>query len=677
MNKGFMVPLAVAVLAILLILGTTMFMVSRQHLHSAHHYAAREEAYQIGSGAVELGVEAIGKFLEFLNNPDPSTLPKHENLPSEIQSFASSFFDGSGFLKEDAEVQLQSQLIDSLQDGTEMSVDLRLGLKKMGLIDSSSPSSGVFPDPREAIYLFTSTARVQGKGADLRVTTFKQWRMVNILLPVLGKFVLFNRDQGSLEVNEIPDTKLPSDLRSVPVAIISGQSLAAGEKLSPPDLKKHIDSQGWVFLGGAPWSLNLSHGWGSDQYQDAYTSRGLEYYAVGEGVRSGKDLKLKQLGSNISVGEFEWWRMISGFYMELTTAEEYEVLSRMGADLLSHSSTLNLYGTGQEPSPTLVLGDVRRRWALIQGLFNETNGIWAALPFLEQDEFENSSTWPGGATASSVSILRDNFDGDYEEYKLQMSQVIEEGYNEGLLWAIELGTPSLDERFHLECEELDPTVQEQVRVDLLKVDNLEHTLCKRFVGGQYSLRNDASNPIFENINLESFVNLSHLERRSSREFESFDSFLQEHLDPGSGILKLGGVMKIKGNLKLVTPLQIQSGKGGILLVDGDIEILAPINNPDHEPFSLVSLAGNLKLKISDPVHASLVALKGTVFLPSKFHVEGSIAADTISIDSLSGSSASVSQRILKYNLSLDPTRAQNWNGAYRIMQDPGWSYTVQ
>jgi|GEM_PF-1905586 hypothetical protein len=677
MRKGFLVPLAIAILAILFVLGTTLFMVSRQHLHSARFYADRESAYHVGAGCVELGVEVLESFLEFLNNPDPATFPKHENLPTELEEIGSQFFNPDGSIKEDSATSLSSTLKDSLTGSSEFSVDLRLGIKQMKLLSGPDTVGGVPPDDREAIYLFTITADVTGEGASLKVIAFKQWRIVNILLPVLGKFTLFTRDQGTLTVNGVPDTKLPADLRAIPIAINSGQSLGSTEKLSALDLKKHILSQGWIFLGGSPWSLSLSHGWGAEKYQDAFTTRGLEYYKVGEGVRSGKDSRLIQLSLNPSVGEFEWWRMITGFYKELSTTEEFEVLSHLGVDLVSYSSTLNLYGTAQNPSPTLVLGDVRRRWALLQGLFNEKNGIWAALPFLQRDEFETEPTWPGGASPSSVAIIKDNFDDDYEEYKFQMSQVIEEGYNEGILRALDLSDPAWNDRFHLECEGLESSVQDLLLLESLTVDSMNKRFCNRIVGGVYSLLDEDSKLLFEEVDLESFTNLSHLERRSAREYETFQEFLQEHVDPVSGLLDLGGVVTIKGSVNIQTPIVIAIGKGGNLLVEGNVEIGAPIQNPGREPFTIVSLGGDLKVKASSPVQASLVALEGTLFLPSRFQIEGAIASDTVVIDVPSGSLPLASERNLIYNLSLDPTKVANRNSAYRIMQDPGWSFTVQ
>ena len=674
MRKGFILPLSLAILAIIGVLGTTMFMVSRQHLSSTRFYAERERAYQIAAGAVEIGMEATDSFLKIMN--DPNVVTKNQDIPDQLKPFANAFLNQDGLLRDDVEfIMNDDPLLENLMVDGDWSVKLSVKLKKMGTLPAHN---GVPQDAREAIYLFLSSAVVRGGDlatSELEVTAFKQWRTVNILLPVLGKFVLFTRGQQSQEVNELDDAMIHSN-QARPLVIQAGQPLPPDEKLSPNDLKKFIEKQGWVFLGGQKWLLNLSNGWNDPEFQDAFTSKGMELYNLRP-----EDDYLVQMDSSKNYG-FAWTRYISGLYKELSTLAQQEVLPEID---VNGSSVYNLFGSAELPFPTLVLGRVGRRSALIQGLWADASNDSAPLPFLTEAQFQND-TWPGALNSDSVPHIKQNFNYDYSEYKKQMSQVIKQPYNDGLLWIMNLGSPTTREQFIRECEarvepipgveSMNATILGQLRMELLEIDNVEKFLCEELDGQSFTLKNDVGKEVFKSLNLHVFKNSAHLERRSFGTFDTYANFLNNFQK--DGILKLGGVTKILRSIRIENPLVIEPGGGGIVLVDGDIHIGAGIQ-AGAEPFSLVSLNGNIRLNTSDPVHASMVCLKGTFSFPegSTFEVKGSVAADEIDLKAIPTTVGIAGKRSLTYNSNIDPTIFANWNAAYRVMQDRGWSYTTR
>jgi hypothetical protein len=380
MRKGSVIPLVLGMTSILAVLGFTLFWVSRQQLLSIHHYVSKEQGFYLARGGLEVAIGQMDQVIDFLNDSNPATFPKRDKAPEPLSRIVTAILDSQNHWVDEAKLRLESTLLSDLN------LEVQVQLRRKQILQESMVSS-VVPDSREVAYLLTLVAQAEVSGIKTKLTAFKEWRQVSILPPVLGKFTLFLLRPGGLELNAIPDAREAIETHHVPLILNSGARLPVDAHFSLSQTRDFLENQGWVYLGGSPWPITLSHGWGIAQSQDAYSDQVLEYYAVGTGVRSGKDQKLLELSLNPDVGDFEWWRRATGLYREFSEISEFEVLSLVGEDEVHQTSVLNLFGSREIPSPTIVIGDVVRKWALIQGLHNQTHGITACLPFLTPEVF--------------------------------------------------------------------------------------------------------------------------------------------------------------------------------------------------------------------------------------------------------------------------------------------------
>jgi hypothetical protein len=268
------------------------------------------------------------------------------------------------------------------------------------------------------------------------------------------------------------------------------------------------------------------------------------------------------------------------------------------------------------------------------------------------------------------------FNSDFSQYASQMSRVVEEGYNEAHLSSVTFSDPDLNNRFHLECDQLDPDLQAEARLRKIRTQLGKPRLCERVLGTHYSLFDDRGRTLFKEEAFESLSDLSFLVEKSGRVFSNGEEFLGAFQAPDEMEGGLSGIALVKGNLRINRELKIRKDGGGIVLVEGDIILEKVIKSPGSDPLTLISLNGNIQVKVQELLEVGLVALQGRVSLGSVFHLRGILAAKELSIQ---GATTPIlpGARTLEYNPRFDPTSSANLDRSLKIMSQKRWRFVVR
>ena len=209
------------------------------------------------------------------------------------------------------------------------------------------------------------------------------------------------------------------------------------------------------------------------------------------------------------------------------------------------------------------------------------------FPYLDSTRF-NSTNWPGGVSAGTISLLQETFHNEYFEYEKQMCNVVKEDYNKGLTL---IGDKEVDD------------------VTSLEVDGFPAKPSSIISGNAYTLKDDKGRSLFRGANFDNLRSLDFLKQKASFIFSSGKDFFSS-LRKGDGSLALGGAVLVNGNLVIDEPLTIKDGEGGLVLVTGDITLRSDISSPTKEPLTLVSLGGNITVKQCDQVDCGTHCSRG-------------------------------------------------------------------
>ncbi|MBI2945726.1 MAG: hypothetical protein HYY25_16145 [Candidatus Wallbacteria bacterium] len=649
-RRGVLLPAAIVVLAILLLLASSRLLVSRQQFDTVVRLADHERAYQVAASAVALGQRQVGELLEFLNDPDPATRPKRERAPPGLRDLVELVVDDLGGLKAGLDCPLEPALMAHLRALPDVeSLELSLASAAPRPLYEGGPA-GLVPDSRELSHLLSLSAVAVVGRSRTRVVAFKEARVVNVLPPVLGKFSLFLRGQRREDREGCRDSARPQGVECLPAQVLSGDALAQAS--GPADVALALDGRGWVYLGGGePWELGLAAGGGLAGHAAAGLAAGEHEYEL-------------EPGSPLAArGDLAYYARAEPMAGELGGTETKEALAGRPAALYGRSATLNLHGSRELPSPSVICGRVVRRWALVQGLVNRATATRAPLPWLDEATFAQDR-WPGGARASTVAAIREQFGGQHARYATRMSDLVVEPYNAGNAFLMGLGAAAAG-----------PVMAPAIPVlssDRLAVDGRPADLLGTVAGAAWTLEDESGKELARDLDLQAFQDLEFLDRKAARSYESAAELLRECVRPGSARLALPGVVRVAGNLALTRPLEVPRGGGGLLLVDGDIRLAAELSVETNEPLTLVSLRGSVRVETAATISAGLVALAGQVTLPESFDVRGPVAAGTLEV----ARTARDVRRRIAWNPRFDPTSVAAREAAYRVVAPGRWRFYV-
>ncbi|KAF1082992.1 MAG: hypothetical protein GQF41_0759 [Candidatus Rifleibacterium amylolyticum] len=652
-RKGMILPVVLLLICILLLLAGTRHFFSQHQLTQASHGADYEKAYHLATGGLESVDTLLMKAVNFINDGRSESFPKVDKAPPELKLIIKEMLGPDGLIDLDnKKIPIESDLFKYLQKDFEdySSLKVELELRKLENLFAPSGTPGPIPDEREAKAMVLLHAEASVNGAFARVYRYREAKLVNILPPVLGKFVLFLREQGGANVNTLADSIIgKNQVSDSPLMVHSGTGCSPAA-LPPDESASFFDRQGWVFLGSeAPWKLGAGPGGGDDEYASSMVSNDLRVFSI-------PDTDALSARADIS-----YYSQPEYLFKELREPFYREVMQESASDDLQ-SARIRIAGSASRPAPTVVLGKAINRWLLLQGLKNERTGLYAPLPNIGEPQFLTDH-WPG-MTAAAARRVRDNFGGDFRRYRERMTSIVEESCNAANLRALAFHDPRISWQIALNPGNLPAGIDLPVGSARASVDNRPVSFFEMNHGSLYRLAGSDGRQLFAG-NLSGFEDIEYLKARAGYKFDSAADFYKAiQTDKKEFIIK--DVYHIMGDLTIDRPLLAESGCGGMILVDGNVTISDAINAPDLEPVTIVSFGGSVRVSTSQPLTAALIALKNSVIIESAADINGMIAARDLAMNRL----ANLQKRSLSYNQNLDVTDAETCSRAFRLFMKP-------
>lgn len=663
-RQGFLLPVILALIIVLLLMSATRLYLSRHNLNTSQRLSDRERAYQVAASALETICQKVDSSISFINDPSPETFPKIEKSTKELREIIEALLNEDGLFT-DCGISIPiesvySKFIVGVSDAKELSVELTL---TQGKEISPPVYSSLLADGQEKDHLLSITATAEAGKSKCRVTTFKRLKVVNITPPLVGKFSLFLHSPGVIGTNGLNDSSLPEKLNNTPLTIYSG-STAAVSSIEPERWGEFIDNQGWIYLGSNNnWVLGASMGGGRENSMEGLLKSDVFTYPLES------DSYLD------SIGSISYYSRQENLFQELGESSEREVLKLRSKNDYGRSSLLNLTGSNINPSPTLILGNVHRRWALIQGLIESQKKTIAPLPWLDESTFENGD-WPGQVSPKTIQSIKRHFNHSYEWYSERMSNLVKEPFNNANLAALLFPTDDENKIISGDYSTYDDSSSDSTKQSLPKSmkisskgDNIEfHKLANV---EKISLKNNEGNVLADNCPISDMRDYSFLIEKAAFLYENYADFLEDHTEE-DGSISLSGIVYIDSDLELTKRTIIHSGNGGIIISGGDITIKGPISCQGNEPFTLLSIKGNILVETEGKVDAALVALSGGVSLKKTCEIYGLVAANSLEIEESKNSES----KSITYNRAFDPTNYENYKRNYRITVEKRWKSFV-
>jgi len=666
-QNGLVLPLTLVIAMIAAALGFALFKISRQQVTSAGFYSDKERAYHLAIGGLHAGRKYLENGLQFINTGDPSTFPKLDKAPNDLKPFTNwllsqlndSSSSGKDFVFDTPEIK---KLVDS-QVGSKIKLSMTLKSPTPIYHDSSS---AIKADQREVMFRIILTSEATMNRAGVKVQSFAVLNWASVLPSVLGKFVLFLR-QPPLDLNPIKDSN--STLETAPINIISGDVISDSKKWNPSHARDEIDRRGWIFFGStAELHFGCSAAGGRPDFSEPLDDLEYQYELP--------------VNSSVNIKKSMYFATKKPIDSEINTrANTKDLLKLEDQDKYSYSSSLNLLGSTNEPSPTFIIGDVKRRIILYQG-FRYEDGTSYPMPYLDQVTYDRASvtpmtrTWPGllKNNVGIVSVLYNHFEGiargtkstGFKEYQKRASKVIDYPMNEVNLQYVEL--PNSHNRRAFPSFE---TVSAGSPPELKRIQSKGSQVAFHQVlsSGEITIRNDRGIAVFENADLANFNDLGFFKDKARR-FDDQNSFYKAF--KRNSKLSIGGVAYIEGDLSIEEPIFVDAGGSGLILVEKDIKLSSEIKKSLGETLTLVSLGGNISIKSAKKIEAGLIAMQGNIDLPYALDIQGFIASETLKISS----GFTAVKRRLEWDQFFDITDTQHYERSFKASITSDWNFYV-
>ena len=587
------------------------------------------------------------------------------------------------------------------------SVDLSVTIASISQLDPiklTKTTGGSDEVERKAILKIVPMAMVDGVSYSFEET--RQVKIINLVPGILGKFSLFvqqcdaNYNKYAANINGEPDDRVSSP--HYPVILKNGGELDEGKQISTTDLDGW-KRRGFIYLGGGTTVLNLTagnheafgenfHFFNIDSLLEPKSQIPSYFDPDPSGQFSNPPINVWNPISQLSTlpqnalppdglfaPEFTFWikHLVSGFY----TKEDPEN-SDMNVDgrLAVHfptpsspgvpnpqmmSSVLHLFGTRSNPSPTLVLGNVFRRYADYSAIVMDATNDKVRDAILT---YLNEST---GAMPAQRSVIQSSLDSELGPnkpividttvfscealfagaggYTEKMCQIFQEPY-----------LRSHDYLYHRNSTNFYP----QSSTFPGPANSLAAATSTFTLSLDASL--GRSEPFFEegvlsDLPMEFLLSKCVVKVEDCREFSAH--FLNET------ILNLDTAVLIKEakDGKYEFPAEVRIEKGGIIVFEkGNVSLGRISTIPGVDDFLIiVALNGNIVIdnSFSGAMKASLFAPKGEIILKNPtipLDVRGSVVVKRLPADCLQAGGKIV------YNTQTDPS-APDYGNYYRGM----------
>jgi hypothetical protein len=546
------------------------------------------------------------------------------------------------------------------------------------------------------------------------LTAARSFKRVQLLPPVVGRFVAFVRTHGGQDPNGV---EVRADLdsgESIPVGAarpLDIRPAPEGISLMTPGAHRldhgsvaelaedFLDRHGWVFLGAEgqdPWRLHMTQGYGEDVGASHLWPADLQPVAYGQDEEDQEAFYLRVEDSfgpggygacDVAIEEGDGLfhqhhgMAVNYPWLGLPAAAREEVGPVGGS---SHAfdigprnrlgSLLRIFGPASEVSPTLVFGPVRlatiRRVGFQLTLLDEDIPCDAAGPqyvnlFRLEDEEGDART-----------ALLEVFEGE-DNFREKASKRATRPLAQAL-------SHLLDPRVEGEFGEGGELLGRHEPPDPLAADpGAGREYASALLPGLPAVRGGrpleaaALDQLWRaEVDVDALY-AGELSDGLGAFREVFAARLARTEGPDvplatlarGGVLDLPGVVRFSGAAPRRLPAISRVRHGGVLAVDGDLHVTGDVvRGPAGErapPLTLVSLAGDV---IVDPgvrrVDAHLVALRGKVVLAAEdLVVTGGVAADRLDLEPLRRGGT----RRLVYAPDQDPASAEARRERYRLV----------
>lgn len=523
-------------------------------------------------------------------------------------------------------------------------------------------------------------ANSQAGPAQTALKEIREFRVVHLMPGILGKFTFFLKtapadsqafNRYANNINGWSDERVSPTDRYQPIVLKNGGELDEGvaEKDDPESYK----NRGYIFMGGGPVVLNLTCG--NDEmfgeffhfFRMGSTSNIPGYYdptpppffTKPPDFTTRHAQNLNQGGSFAPDFAYCLKHVVQGFFTVDGNEQNMNFENRLGVDLPGpstgvnlkmRSSMLHLFGTRSNPSPTLVLGDVRRRYADYTGVVVEatgnnvrdaiftylaqTTGTMMGLPPLPTSvPAADASDLPKGTPVQmDPSLTYPGMFGTDAVYSSKMCRLVEEPYLRSFDYLCFRNESSF--------------LPEKSLFGTNGQASIQHSFTLNF---HPSL--NRKQPFYQDGSLEALPD-DFLLAKAVYRVPDWNSFLRHFQKDGK--IVLDSVVSIIGSPSstLEIPGNLVFEKAGMLILENGSLRFSGVKlgaDPDQIPV-LVALKGNIELDSSNPsgLKAILIALNGSVsqisagrslnlqgglmvgnFPPDSFRSGGKIAYDSM------------------------------------------------
>lgn len=655
-QRGMFFPLLLVVVGIVFVYSVQSLFLSRQNLNVTVRLASQDMLYQAALGALEAAEAEMGGFAGALaSGSDLAGNPLYQDLASRLT-------DSSGLPRVvEFEKALDLPAFRFIEDRAGPGVSITSSFSISGSEPIIDPGRfPAIPDDRERNFDLKISATALTNGVSVTVVAFTRGRLLFTHVPPFSKFTLNLFSPGAFRADAMADQASvsadPGTVAGPAIILDNGRVLEEGEALQRTDLASLLSGQGFVLLGGGTWELGHSSGWSGESSGDAGLRAGIFTY----------DISAPPSGGPEGMRFYSRERELTALAM---TAACGEYMRNAGTEKIRRSSYVRIFGTRSGPSPTLVFGNVRRRYVLEQGICDTSGERVAPLPFMPDSGAFDSWGWPSSTGPDARDfVYRQLFSCDYVSYSSRMSTVVTEDFNRGHLAFLEApgGAPS-------------PLWPEGFPGGALPVPGVEAN--GAVLAGEplpcngITLRCEDGNIVFTGDPWGEDIT-GYLDKRVCYSHRSASAFTRNRTD--GGVLRVRGIEKVPGRLVIDRRLTVPSGCGGVILAEGDLVVAAPIDCEAGAHLYLVSLGGDMVVDTSGEIEACLAAPKGRILLPARFSIKGGVTARSIHPDSFNTSSGGAQgPKTIEYDQDLDFTRREVFREGFRFILRERWERYVR
>ncbi|MBF0547982.1 MAG: hypothetical protein HQM08_26330 [Candidatus Riflebacteria bacterium] len=688
-RRGLSLYLVIFTLVIVSILAFSSHFVALESLQKFRRSAESSRSYLLARSAIAC---VIGRIQEGLHDPN-----------SEIsKTLLSENLKAGTFLNLDLS-PLEKLVNETREAKTLKATAMIASIAQLDPLNLGLQTGGLDSAERQCDLQIEASSKVGP--AETFLKEIRELRIVHLMPGILGKFSLFVKNTGNdpyaynkyaNTINGWPDDRVLPTNQTLPIILKNGGELDEGtlEIEDPESFKK----RGYVYFGGGPISLNLTCG-NDEMYGEFFHFTGISDTPTIPGYFEQSpppyfthppDFSLrhpqKVNTDKVFAPDFAYCLkyVVQGFFTTDSNGQNMNFDDRMAVDFPGPSTNLNekmessifhLYGTKSACCPTLVLGDVRRRYAEYAGVLIEATGNTkrdAILTYVRQTTKTMDQLPPfppsvpaatGGDLSPEISVFTDpgttykELFGNDDTYKAFMCHLVEEPYLRSHDFLYYKGKDFFEPRKSFFGD--NGTAKIQTTFTLPFHQNLNR-----------------SKPFFQEGNLDSLPT-DFLLAKATYRVPDGKSFFSRFQDKGK--LKMDCIVSIIGSADepVEFPPDTIIEKAGIVIVEnGNIRISGMAPGPEPDQIQVfVALRGNIELDLlrTSELKAILIALNGTIvnrqpnlglgligslavgtFQPNTFPAGGKIVYDSISDPS--GQSWGIFYRAFVSDFSMKVTR---------------------